>query len=136
MKYLFKSLLIFFLVISFFNFNLQQADAYSICGSSETRCAHTFLFYKLDKSSYTKNVYFSKGQTIWYSWENESPGIFHTNVAVFSGTTQITKFKSIPSLGIDGGYVTAPSSGYYNLYAYCSDGSQNRCEGGGKIFYQ
>lgn len=137
MKFLLKSVLVFLLAFAFFNVNLKQADAYSICSASETRCAHTFLFYNKDKSSSTNTVYFSKGETIWFSWSNESPGIFHTNVAVYKGTKQITTgYKSIPSLGLDGGNVSAPESGYYHLVALCSAGDQNRCEGGGKIFYQ
>jgi len=137
MKNIFKFLIILFITISLFGINSKQADAYSICSSGQTRCAHTFLFYGTDKVKSTNSVWFSKNEQIWWSWSNESPGIFHTNIAIYNGTTKIYGYHSIPHGGLDGGYLPAPSSGYYHLVALCSDGKgEKRCEGGGKIFYQ
>jgi len=133
MKSVYKFVAMSLLAISFFGTNVKQADAYFYCSPNETRCASAFLNYGMDKEVSSKTVYFSKGETIQYEWQNVSPGIQHVAFAVYSGTTKITPFAYAPSNGNESETYTAPHSGYYFLYALCQGGGDNRCEGGGRI---
>mgnify|MGYP005611752529 FL=1 len=131
MKKIIKFLIMFLLVISFSSINSKQANADS-CSSGQTRCADTSLLYGVDKISSTNARFFVKGERIWFSWSNVSPGIFHTNIAIYNGTTKVYGYHSIPSLGSDYGYIPAPYSGSFHLVALCSDGlGETRCKGEG-----
>lgn len=133
MKSIYKYVAILLLATSFFGTNVKKADAYFYCSPNETRCASAFLNYGLHKEISSKSVYFSKGETIEYQWQNVSPGIQHVAFAVYSGTTQITAYAYAPANGNEHKTYPAPSSGYYFLYALCQGGGDNRCEGGGRI---
>ena len=100
------------ILISVFSTNIKQADAYYYCSSSETRCAHAYLYFNGKKTVTTQSVYFSKGETIAYQWRNVSPGIQHVAFAVMSGTTQISPYSYAPAKGNNYNTIVAPSSGY------------------------
>lgn len=89
--------------------------------------------YGKDKTVFSSSVYFSKGQTIKYEWDNDSPGIFHVAFYVVNGNKKVSNTLYASALGNDYDYFTAPESGWYSLYALCKGGEDNRCQGGGTI---
>lgn len=131
MKKRFKYLALFFAIFFSFNFQLEANAAYT-CGSS-SQCAAAKLNYGKDKTVFSSSVYFSKGQTIKYQWDNDSPGIFHVAFYVVNGNKKVSNTLYATSLGNDYGYFTATESGWYSLYALCKGGEDNRCQGGGTI---
>lgn len=133
MKKIAKYLVVLFLVILCFNTNLDSASAYYACSSGESRCADSTLNYGTDVRVSTKNVYFSKGEEIVYQWENDYPGKFHVAFYLVSGSNKIGTTQYASDIGNQYATISAPSSGYYSLYALCAGGEDNRCQGGGRI---
>lgn len=133
MKKRFKYLALLFVLIFSYNFQSDQANAYYACSSGEKQCADAKLRYGKDKTVFSDSVYFSKGQSIKYEWDNDSPGIHHVAFYVVNGNKKVSDTLYATASGNDYSYFPAPESGWYSLYALCKGGEDNRCQGGGRI---
>lgn len=120
-------------MLLFYAVAYDVAEAYYACSTSETQCADAKLTYGGVDRVFSKKVFFSKGETIQYSWENDSPGIFHVAFYVVLGNEKVSDTLYAVHLGNNSATVKAPSSGYYALHALCKGGEDNRCQGGGRI---
>lgn len=135
MKKHFKYLLLFSMLMFGYNFQIDQANAAFSCSPSISQCSDAKLTYGGSKTVFSSSVYFSKGENIFYSWQNDSPGIFHVAFYVVKGNEKVsdTLYANSSPSSYDYGYFPAPESGFYTLYALCKGGEDNRCQGGGTI---
>lgn len=133
MKKYFKFLLLSFVLIFSFNFQIDRANAAYSCDSSSVKCADATLSYGKTEHVFSSSVYYSKGEEIIYSWENDSPGIFHVAFYIVRGNEKVSPTVYAPSLGDNYGTYPVSESGWYSLYALCNGGTDNRCQGGGRI---
>lgn len=133
LKKYFKYLSLFFVLIFGFNFQINQANAYYACSPGQSQCADAILSYGGDSTVFSSEIFISKGQSIKYEWENDSPGIFHVAFYVVKDNQKMSPTLYAVAKGNDFGYFVASESGYYSLYALCKGGDDNRCRGGGTI---
>lgn len=130
MKKYFKFLLLFSMLVCGYNFQANQANAYFECSSGLSQCEDAKLTYGGNKTVVSKSVYFSKGQSIIFDWQNDSPGIHHVAFYVVRGNEKVSETIYATSVGSNYDVITATESG---LYALCKGGEDNRCQGGGTI---
>jgi len=62
---------------------VNSTYAYFDCGS-DSQCEDVRMYYGEQQYSASKSVYFTKGQTIYYAWENDSPGIMQVSFRVYN----------------------------------------------------
>ncbi|WPK13262.1 hypothetical protein R6U77_06185 [Lysinibacillus louembei] len=132
MKKILKFLTLSLLVICSFTANLPEAEAYFACAGTP-RCADAKLQYGQAMYASSSSVYFTQGETIYYSWENDKPGIMHVAFYISKGGVQVGEMKFAAREGMDYGFYTVKESGYYYLTGACEGGNDTRCQGGGTI---
>lgn len=120
-------------MLLFYADSYDVAEAYYECSANETQCADAKLTYGGVDRVFSKKVFLNKGEKIAYSWENDSPGIFHVAFYIVLGNEKVSDTLYAVHLGENGGTITAKTSGYYALHALCKGGEDNRCQGGGRI---
>ncbi|WP_342472413.1 hypothetical protein MHH70_02020 [Metasolibacillus sp. FSL H7-0170] len=98
--------------------NLPEANAYFACRGTP-RCADAKLLYGQVVCSSSTAVYFTQGETIYYSWENDKPGIMRVTFYISKGGVQVGEMKFAAREGMDYGFYTVKESGYYYLTGAC-----------------
>jgi hypothetical protein len=118
----------------FFNTSVETARAYYTCGSDDVKCRSARMYYGQQTSVSTTAVYFYRGETIYYSWDNDPAGLFQVGFAVHNSSGKRVSTEKLATKNGDN-YGTWPVAepGYYHLVAKCEGGNDTRCEGGGKL---
>ena len=120
------------LIVFSLAFDLPRADAAYSCGSL-SRCEDVTLKYGGAEYAASGTVYFTKGEQVSYSWDNDSPGIMQVEFYISKDGKQVSSSLLAPRYGNNFSTFLIPSNGYYYLFAACDGGNDDRCQGGGMI---
>ncbi len=124
----------FLTFLSVFSFGINSAYAYTTCYSDDIKCRAVRMYYGQQQYAATGTAYFAKGETIYYAWDNDAPGIMQVGFRVYnSAGAPVSKELLAVKEGGNWGYWTVTSSGYYYLFASCEGDNDTRCEGGGLL---
>lgn len=129
--YIGLAILVFSMV---FTTGIDSAKAYYSCGSDDVRCRSVRMFYGQKTFVKTSQVYFYANESIYYSWDNDKPGIMQVGFSIYNAAgKRVSPEKVAVREGDNYGIWPVPTSGYYYLLALCEGGNDTRCEGGGKL---
>ncbi len=115
-------------------FGPSQASAYGVqCGPGDFKCADA-EFNNDGNYVSSKRIWFDKGETIYFEWENEEDGLMQVAFAVHNYHGEVSDEKVATGKGGNNfGTYTVDFADYYHLFAACEGGNDTRCKGGGLI---
>ncbi|MES1047805.1 hypothetical protein FOA22_25590 [Heyndrickxia oleronia] len=112
----------------------NSVQAAEVCTTVDEKCKSVRMYYGEAQYVASGQTYFNKGETIYYGWDNDPPGIMQVAFQIYnSAGAPVSRELVAVREGNNYGFWTVTSSGYYYLFAACEGGNDRRCSGGGKF---